>query len=157
MDTPSRFPLFVDLTCARCLVVGAGSVGRRRAKALACHGAWVTLVDPKAAAGQADEAAPGRIDVRARTYRPGDEDGCRLVVAATNDRAVNLLVGQRCRAAGIPVSVADAPDECTFFFPALCEEAGLTVGVVSRTGDHRLVARAARAIRLLLADLDRRA
>lgn len=149
--SPPRFPLFVSLVGARCLVVGAGAVGRRRAEALASHGAVVRVVDPRAAEAWANEAAPGSVELVLRPFLPGDEESCSLAVAATSDRETNRLVGERCRAAGIPVSVADAPDECTFFFPALCETEELCVGVVSRGGDHALVARVAEAIRALIA------
>ncbi len=140
-----RFPLFVDLAGAPCLVVGAGAVGARRARALEAFGAAVTVVDPAAPAG-----ALGGARVVARPYEPGDEEGCFVAVAATDDREVNRTVGERCRRWGIPVSVADAPAECTFFFPALCEGAGLVAGVASHGADHASVARAAARIRGVL-------
>ena len=156
---PSRFPLFVSLAGARCLVVGAGAVGTRRARALARFGARVTLVDPRLGAegagegrGSQDPAGAVAVDLLPRAYQPGDEEGCALAVAATGDRAVNRLVGERCRAAGIPVSVADAADECTFFFPALAEGSALVCGIVSTDGDHARVARAASAVRRVLAE-----
>lgn len=155
---PSRFPLFVSLAGARCLVVGAGTVGTRRAQALARFGARVTLADPRLGAEGAGEgwgpqgpAGAVAVDLLPRAYQPGDEEGCALVVAATGDRAVNRQVGARCRAAGIPVSVADAADECTFFFPALAEGPALVCGIVSTDGDHVGVARAASAVRRVLA------
>lgn len=147
-DVPApRFPLFVSLVGVRCLVVGAGPVGRRRAEALARHGALVKVVDPEPPSLWAHDGLPGAIEVHARRFSRGDEEGCALAVAATCDRSTNRLVGELCREAGIPVSVADAPHECTFFFPALCETEELSVGVVSRTGDHALVSRVAAAIR----------
>ena len=155
---PSRFPLFVSLAGARCLVVGAGTVGTRRAQALARFGARVTWADPRLGAagagegwGQQGPAGAVAVDLLPRAYQPGDEEGCALVVAATGDRAVNRQVGARCRAAGIPVSVADAADECTFFFPALAEGPALVCGIVSTDGDHVGVARAASAVRRVLA------
>ena len=141
----ARFPLFVDLSGARCLVVGCGRVGERRARALARFGAMVSVIDP-----QAEDLESEGITVCRRAYAAGDEVGCALVVAATDSRAVNHMVAERCRRLRIPVSVADAPQECTFFFPALCEGEHLVAGVASRAGDaagHALVARAAAAIR----------
>lgn len=68
-------------------------------------------------------------------------------MAATDDRAVNRLVGEDARALGIPVSVADRREECTFLFPAVCLGEELVAGVVSANNDHKAVARAAAAIR----------
>lgn len=145
----SRFPLMVPLEGARCLVVGAGKVGARRARALLRHGARVTVVDPAAR----EEAFPGAM-VEQRPYRAGDERGFALVVAATSGRSVNHMVGERCRQAGIPVSVADAAEEGTFVFPALCETDNVCVGVVSRDDNHARVAQVARAVRELLDERD---
>ncbi len=145
----ARFPLFVSLAGARCLVVGAGAVGTRRALALARFGARVAVVDPEPSVAALDAAA----EALRRPYAPGDEAGSALVVAATDEREVNRMVAKRCRRQGIPVSVADAPGECTVFFPALCEGERLVAGVVSRAGspsDHALVARAAREVRAAL-------
>lgn len=139
---PARFPIFVDLAGARCLVAGGGAVGARRARALAAHGARVTVIDPAGC-----QAAGEGARVVRRAYAAGDEEGFALVVAATSDRAVNGLVGARCRAAGIPVSVADAPVEGTFHFPALLEAPGLVGGLVSTDGDHARTARTASLLR----------
>lgn len=145
----SRFPLMVPLEGARCLVVGAGQVGARRARVLLRHGARVTIVDPAARA----EAFPGAV-VEPRPYRAGDERDFALVVAATSNRSVNHIVGERCRRTGIPVSVADAAEEGTFVFPALCETDDVCVGVVSRDDNHARVAQVARAVRELLDERD---
>ncbi len=144
-----RFPLFVNLMGADCLVVGAGAVGSRRAAVLARYGARVTVIDP--AAPTCEEAA----ELLARAYKPGDERGRTLVVAATSNRAVNRLIGETCRAASVPVSVADAPEECTFFFPAVCATERLSAGVVSTGAEHALTARAAAAMRQTLAACER--
>lgn len=137
---PARFPLFVDLAGAPCLVVGCGTVGSRRARALLACGARVNVVDPRG-------CGPEGARRLARAYEPGDEEGMRLVVTATNSRGVNELVARRCRDTGIAVCVADAPAEGSFVFPALCETDRLVAGVVSRTGEHSLVAAAAAVTR----------
>ena len=80
--------------------------------------------------------------------------GAALAVAATDDRAVHRAVGEEARALGIPVSVADCPEECTFFFPAVCTGENLVAGVIGRGDDHARTARAARAIRSALEGLE---
>lgn len=88
-----------------------------------------------------------------RCYRPGDLAGAALAVIATDDRAVNRAAGEEARMLGIPVSVADAPEECTFYFPAICAGENLVAGVAGRGDDHLRTARAARAIRAVLEEL----
>ena len=148
-ENTSRFPLFVDLTGRRCVIVGGGAIAARRAAVLSRFGAAVTVI---ALIWTGD--VPG-VDWQARLYAPGDLKGAFLAVAATDDRSVNRQVGEEARALGIPVTVADCRDECTFFFPAVCEGGGVTAGLISQHGaDHRRAARAARAVRQALEELE---
>lgn len=147
-DRGDRFPLFVDLTDRLCLVVGAGTVGTRRARVLKNFGAKVTLL------GQKITDAPQGVEVIERDYHYGDAATMDLVVAATNDRSLNHAIYQECRKRKIPVSVADAPEECSFFFPAICQSKHLTAGIVSQGDRHHLVSRTATAVRSLLEEID---
>lgn len=137
-----RFPLFIDLRGKRCVVFGAGKIAARRIEVLGRFGAEVVVVAPEARA-----AVPL---THARGYDRRDLAGAALAVAATDDRAVNQRIGADCRAAGVPVSVADCAAESTFYFPAVCLGGGLSAGVVSDGTAHHAVAAAARRIRAVL-------
>src|SRR5690606_1600608 len=52
-----------------------------------------------------------------------------IVFACTSDRETNRRVAEECRDEGIPVLVADAQDESTFFSPAIHRDGDLTVAV----------------------------
>ena len=145
---PLRFPLFVNLAVDKAVVVGGGAVACRRAEVLSRFGAEVTVIAPRC------KNPPQGIQWEGRPYAPGDLAGAALAVAATDDRAVNRAVGEEARALGIPVSVADCPEECTFFFPAVCTGENLVAGVIGRGDDHARTARAARAIRSALEGLE---
>ena len=145
---PLRFPLFIDLTGQKAVIVGGGTIACRRAEVLTRFGAQVTVIAPTCS------NLPPQADWLERCYQPGDLEGCALAVAATNDRSVNRQVGLDAKALGIPVSVADAREECTFFFPAVCVGEDLVAGVVSDGSDHHRTARAAKAIRATLEELE---
>lgn len=145
---PLRFPLFMDLSGQKAVIVGGGAIACRRAEVLARFGAQVTVIAPRCV------DLPRNTIRLERSYQPGDLEGCALAVAATNDRAVNRQVGLDAKALGIPVSVADAREECTFFFPAVCVGEGIVAGVVSDGSDHHRTARAAKAIRATLEELE---
>ena len=150
----TRFPLFVDLRGSDCLVVGLGTVGLRRARALARFGARVTALDPALRPEDEREATALGIQVERRDWVPADVEGKRLVVAATDVRAVNAVVARACGRAGVLVSVADSAEESTCYFPALCESAHLIAGVVSDGAHHELTARAAASVRAALREVD---
>ena len=147
-ERPFRFPLFVDLAGRRAVIIGGGAVACRRAEVLKGFGAEVTLIAPRC------KRQVEGIDWQQRPYAPGDVAGAAIAVAATDDRAVNRAVGEEARALGVPVSVADCQEECTFFFPAVCTGENLVAGVTGRGTDHALTARAAKAIRATLEGLE---
>ncbi len=141
-----RFPLFIDLTRRRCVVVGGGRIGMRRIQTLVQFGAEILVIDP------VPLSLPAGVRQQLREYQPGDLSGAFLAVAATNCREINHQISREAANLGIPVSVADCTSECTFFFPAVCLDKGLSVGVVSDGTEHTKTARAAAAIRQCLED-----
>ena len=143
-----RFPLFVDLAGKAVVVVGGGAIGLRRAAVLQRFGARVTVIAPEI------REKPEGIACLLRSYRPGDLTGAFLAVAATNDRAVNHAVYEEARDRGILVNVCDCPDECDFYFPAICQTETLVAGLVGDGSDHRRTARAAKAVRKTLEELE---
>ena len=143
-----RFPLFVDLAGKAAVVVGGGAIGLRRAAVLQRFGARVTVIAPEI------REKPEGIAGLLRSYRPGDLAGAFLAVAAANDRAVNHAVYEEARDRGILVNVCDCPDECDFYFPAICQTETLVAGLVGDGSDHRRTARAAKAVRKTLEELE---
>ena len=136
-----RFPLFLDLTGRRAVVLGGGTVGLRRAEALARFGAEVTVIAPRLV-----RELPG-VRYLARRYQAGDLAGAFLAVAATDDPAVNAAAGREAQERGVLFNRSDCPEACGFFFPAICEGGGLTAGVVGDGSDHRRTAAVAERIR----------
>lgn len=117
------FPMFVDLKGRPCLIVGGGAVAARKAEKLRPYGPALTVIAP--------EFAPGfeGCALLRRPYRPGDEDGMALVIAATGDPCLNHAVSAACRAQNIPVNVVDDKEQCSFLFPCLVQEGELSVGI----------------------------
>ena len=142
-----HFPMFIDLHGRKVLVAGAGRIALRRIRVLLSFGARVTVVAPEG------KDVPEEVTWLRRPYAPEDLSGAFLAVAATDSREVNHQVGVDAGKLNIPVSVADCLEECTFFFPAVCQGENLVAGVVSDGTHHHETARAARAIRKTLEEL----
>ena len=139
-----RFPLFVDLAGRAAGVIGGGKVGLRRAEVLRRFGADVTVISPSLSAPlEGVRHIP-------RTYQSGDLSGVFLAVAATGDQAVNAAVGREARKGGVIFNRSDCPEDCDFFFPAICEGEGIVAGVAGDGRDHHKTAEVAQMIRNLL-------
>lgn len=137
------FPLHLPLAGRPVRVFGAGAVALRRIKTLLPFGCRLTVVAPSACGELLALAKEGLLVYEPRRYQPGEEQGAALVVAATDDRAVNREIGLACRGVGIPVSVADSAQECSVFFPAVVRDGPLVYSVAADGRHHRAVRQAA--------------
>ncbi|QXH33066.1 siroheme synthase CysG [Pseudomonas muyukensis] len=137
-------PLFHKLQGGRVLVVGGGEIALRKARLLADAGAALRVVAPDVDGQLAALAREGGGEVLVRGYQPADLEGCRLVIAATDDAGLNAQVSAHAQARSLPVNVVDAPALCTVIFPAIVDRSPLVVAV-SSGGDAPVLARLIRA------------
>ena len=138
------FPIFLNLKGRDCLVVGGGDVAARKVGLLQRSGAAVTVVAPELGSTLRALAADGKITHIAGTFEPGQADDRVVIVAATDDRAVNQAVAAAANARNIPVNVVDTPDLCTFVVPSIVDRSPIVVAV-SSGGVSPVLARMIRA------------
>jgi uroporphyrin-III C-methyltransferase/precorrin-2 dehydrogenase/sirohydrochlorin ferrochelatase len=134
------FPVFLDLAGRRVLLVGGGVVARRKAEALLDSGAEVVVGAPALVPELARAVAEGRLAHRAGPFSPDWLDGAWLVIAATDDAAVNARVAREAEARRIWANVVDDAPRCTFQVPARVERGPLQVAISSR-GEAPMLAR----------------
>ena len=137
-------PIFLDLRDQTCLVVGGGEVAARKCAMLRRAGALVTVVAPALCPRLADALDTSNLNHIPRDFEGGDLAGMILVVAATDDEAVNETVSLAARARRIPVNVVDRPELCSFVFPSIVDRSPLVVAV-SSGGASPVLARLVRA------------
>ena len=140
----SDLPVMLNVRGKRCLVVGAGGVGVRRAKLLAEAGALVTIIAPQVHPSARLISA----SIHERGFEPKDLDGVLLAVAATSDPAVNQAVSDAAAERGVLVNRSDRSSEGDLAFMTNHRDGPLTVAV--HTGGAS--ASAATRIRSLLAE-----
>jgi uroporphyrin-III C-methyltransferase/precorrin-2 dehydrogenase/sirohydrochlorin ferrochelatase len=138
------FPVFFDLHAKPCLVVGGGEVAARKAALLLRAGARVTVVSPALGESLQARLANGEITQVARHFEDQDLEGCTLVVAATDDEAVNRRVSELAQARNLPVNVVDQPELCSFIVPSMIDRSPVQVAV-STGGASPVLARLLRA------------
>ena len=123
------YPVFLDLQGRACLVVGGGNVAERKVRSLLNAGASLTVVSPSLSPGLRDLAAASSFAVRNRPFDEQDLDGAFLVVAATDDHALNASLAVLCRDRGILVNAVTSPEDSTFIVPSVVEQGDLLLAV----------------------------
>lgn len=134
------YPLGLRLAGRRVLVVGGGVLATRRVAGLLDAGARVDVVSPVVTPALQDLADAGRVGWHGRAFEPSDVDDAWLVLAATNDAAVNAQVSARCDALRVFCVRADDAGESTAWTPAVARHEPVMVAVFGG-GDPRRAAR----------------
>jgi precorrin-2 dehydrogenase/sirohydrochlorin ferrochelatase len=119
------YPIFLDLSGRRCVVVGGGEVANRKTRKLLQARARVVVISPEIQ----PELESVAVEIHRRPYREGDLEGAYLAFAATNAREVNAAVAQEAKERGVPVNVADSPSEGDFALPSTLRRGRLQVAV----------------------------
>lgn len=134
------FPVFLDLAGRRVLLVGGGVVARRKAEALLEAGADLVVGAPELVPELARAVAEGRLAHRRGVFVPDWLDGAWLVIAATDDAAVNAAVAREAAARRIWANVVDDAPRCSFQVPARVERGPIQIAISSR-GEAPMLAR----------------
>jgi len=138
------FPIFFDIKNKPCLVVGGGEVATRKAGMLMQSGGLVTVVAPELTHTLEELADAGGITHIAEKFHPEHLGAAVLVIAATNDRAVNEQVSEAAKALRIPVNVVDNADLCSFIMPSVIDRSPLVIAI-SSGGTSPVLARVIRS------------
>jgi len=130
----------VGLAETRCVVVGGGHVAARKIAALRESGARPVVISPVLCQALRCQVENSEIDAIERAYRPGDLAGARLVIAATDDPAINEAVWREADSRACLVNVVDDPAHCNFYVPATVRRGSLAFSI-STGGNSPTLAR----------------
>ncbi|HEY5803318.1 MAG TPA: siroheme synthase CysG [Lysobacter sp.] len=128
------FPVFADLRGRDVLVVGGGTVAQRKAEALLDAGARVRLGAPALNGPLSRHVAEGRIEHLSGVFQAAWLDGAWLVIAATDDDAVNRAVADAGESRRIWVNVVDDAHASSVQIPARIERGPLQIAISSGGG-----------------------
>jgi precorrin-2 dehydrogenase/sirohydrochlorin ferrochelatase len=123
------YPLCLDISGKRCVVVGSGNVAERKVARLLACGARVEVVGKALTPILAAWKGEGRIVHREADYEDSCLSGASLVIGATDDETVNGRIAKDARTRGIPVNIVDNPARCDFILPSVVERGDLLIAV----------------------------
>ena len=126
------FPISLKLQQQPCLIVGGGHIAYRKAVLLHKAGAVIHIIAPDIDANllQLVEESQGQY-IQALYTAQMQLNDYRLVIAATDDYAVNTQVFEDCEALKILVNSVDDPPHCRFMVPAIVDRSPLVISVAS--------------------------
>jgi len=127
----SDFPIALHGERITAVVVGGGSVGTRKALALAGAGAQVRVVSPVVSAELDEAERLHRIVIVRDVYRNTHLENATLVVAATDSREVNARIALDANTRGKLVNITDHPDEGNFHSMATHRSGDVTIAVTA--------------------------
>jgi len=127
--TPRLYPLFLKLSGHPVLVVGGGTIARRKIESLLESGAEVCVVSPKVVPEVESMVEAGRVEWVQSPFEPTHLAGKRLVVAASSSQSVNELVAQTARDMNIWINTVDVPELCDFYVPSVVDRNPLLIAV----------------------------
>jgi siroheme synthase-like protein len=134
-------PVLLRLAGRRVVVIGAGAVAERKVQALLEGHARVSVVSPQASPQVEAWAAAGALELHRREYRPGDLAGACLAYVAADDPAIGIRAWREAQERGVWINVADRPELCDFFAPAVVRQGDLTIAVSTNGASPALARR----------------
>lgn len=123
------FPITVRLQEQQCLIVGGGEIAYRKLKSLLKADAKVSLVALEFSAQLIELADEYSLTLYQREFSEELVDNAYLVVAATDNKQLNIEVSEAARERRIWVNVVDDLELSTFIMPAIIDRSPLLVAV----------------------------
>lgn len=123
------FPIYLKLEGRRVLIVGGGNVGLEKITSLLTSGAHLHVVAPFAIDAVKQLAGEARLTWEARAFASEDVLEADLVIAATDQPAINHAVFVAAREHHILCNSADDPPNCDFYFPSIVRRGKLQIAI----------------------------
>lgn len=126
-----HLPIFCQLRNRTCLLVGGGDVAERKARLLLEAGARL-IVNALDFSPQFEAwSQSGTLTLIPGAFDETLLDDCWLVIAATDNDAVNQQVSDAAEARRIFCNVVDAPKQASFIMPSIIDRSPLMVAISS--------------------------
>ena len=116
-----RLPIFLRLTDKPCLVVGGGIVAERKVRLLLRSGASIAVLAPTVSEALQKQIDDGLITYFPQRYSSEFVRDYWLVIAATDEEALNHRIAADADTAGRFCNVVDDNAASTFILPAIVD------------------------------------
>ena len=140
------FPLFVDFTQKRAVVIGGGKIAVRRIQTLLTFVGEITVIAPACTESVKTLCQKGKIIYKQKKFEAEDIENADLVLAVTDNHALNEEIYKICKENNILVN----QEKCDFHFPGILEYENVVIGFNGCGKDHKKVRRVREMIQEML-------
>jgi siroheme synthase-like protein len=139
------YPLLIDISNYKCLVIGGGSVALRKVKNLLEFDADITIISPELCFELENLVMAKKLTYFRRMYSPGDALPYNLVFVATNSPELAPHVKSDCDMTGALLNIAENPELSSIIIPATIKDRSFTISIAS-SGDAPYLTKKVREI-----------
>lgn len=111
------------------IVIGGGAVAERKVANILASGAQLTVISPTLTYELQKLRDGGQIRHLSRKYQRGDLAAAFMVIAATNDRAANMMIAAEAQSLGILAEITDNPSAGNVTSPAIIRQGDLSIAI----------------------------
>ena len=137
MKNSAFFPLFVDISEKKIVVIGGGAIATRRVKTLLPFEPQIVVVAPEVTGDLEELEKEEKITIFHREYQREDIYDAWMVLAATNDPELNNGIYSVAKCLGALVNVASNQEKCDFHFPGVIRKDPYVIGINGSGKDHK--------------------
>ena len=124
-------PIFLNIRDRKCVIVGGGEIAFRKASLLCRAGARLHIQAEQVSDEMRALCDANGFTVSVAAYSSECLEDATLVVAATDDLAVNTAVSVDAKLNNVPVNVVDQPSLCTFIVPSIVDRSPIVIAISS--------------------------
>jgi len=131
LDQNELYPVFLKLSVLNVLIVGGGQVGLEKLTFIlkSSPSAQVTVVSKAFIPEVIDLAKGFDVTLLKQAYHKDFLSQKQIVIAATDDLAVNLKVHEDCKNENILVNLADNPTYCDFYMGGIVTKGNVKIAI----------------------------
>lgn len=144
------FPLFIDFTQKKAVVIGGGKIATRRIQTLLDFVGEITVIAPACTKEIEILYEKNEILYQQKKYEKSDIKDADMVLAVTDDSALNEEIYKICKEKNILVNVASNQEKCDFRFPGILEYEDVVIGFNGCGKDHKKVRKVREMIQEML-------
>jgi len=125
----AKYPIFLELSGRRVVVVGGGAVAVRKAQTLLAAGARLVVVAERIDNMLTVLCRDKNAELIKSKYSKDYLAEAVLAIAATNNHQLNSRIYKDCQELEVLCNVVDEPELCDFFVPAVVKRGDLQIAI----------------------------